>query len=275
MGSFTRFLDRFFIKLAIPLGLIALYGAVDITIPTIVDTVVNHVIPYFQTLKPIYILASILCFFFYKMEIRHKNRPITVTETDITLKMESQNGDQARLSRTQKLRANHYDVTGYHRELVADVGAQIPRDRVRCTIDHCDANQQHIEFNPGIPQNHSTQTFSYRFDPIPRILWMLGLNSVNYQESAILVNAYTGNTEYYEMAIPVHYSYKEIMISVLFHPNRIAPEENCTAVKISKNGITDVNLQRIVANHDGPEGIRVRVKGVAGDRFRLTWTYPT
>src|SRR5262245_190436 len=67
-----------------------------------------------------WLLGGTLSFFLTYTSIRHRGVPLTAIDTEIRLLFEDSACHHVRVIRTQKLRANREDVTGYVRQLWSD-----------------------------------------------------------------------------------------------------------------------------------------------------------
>jgi hypothetical protein len=164
------------------------------------------VLPYITGAKIGWFLLSA---FFAYVEIRHRHIPLTAVSTDIELMLESPSGDRATITRTQKLRANHENVTGFIRKIVST--GTVPKDQVEFSISHCAANRQKKEFD-GTP---SKWEVIHRFDPIPRNLLLLGMNTVKRTESVRIYDGFCSADESYEIEVPAMYRHDRIQMMIL------------------------------------------------------------
>jgi hypothetical protein len=205
--------------------------------------------------------------FFAYVEIRHRGIPLTAVETDITIVLETPRGDRATVTRTQRLRANHENVTGYSRT-VQSTGV-IPSNSIEFNVDHCSRTKQKLEID-GSPQSWEV---IHRFDPIPRNLLKLGRNTVTRTEKFVVNDGFVEAEESYEMLVPPRYRHDRIRITVFFHPDNACDIEDCEALLISENGVVEVNLTRppnwVVTGRPGVQPTVARPRG--GDRYRVKW----
>lgn len=246
------------------LGLLTLAWALDVGIARIKGWA-PIILAYVFSVRPLWLILAVLFFYFTYVNIRHRRVPLTVVSTDIKLTLNSPTGDRATLTRTQRIRANREDVTGYHRVLGVEPG-EIPKESIRFNIDHCTTEKQSIHFE-GNPRRWE---LIHRFDPIPRKLYCLGLNTVTRTETVVEVNAYTADEESYTMIIPEHYAHKRITLEISFHPGRACEFKNCEAMRSNNNGIVRMPLDDIPST-----GVRLRIRNPSsGERFKITWKYP-
>lgn len=256
-------------------GLYTLANFLDLSIHTIQTTLIPLIPP--MTLGNIFwFFVTVFVFFFTYVEYRHKNIPLTILNTSINLELLSSNGDHAIMTRSQVIRANQENITGFHRTMRVDSPEQIPHQDITCYIDHCDASEQSIVFKSSQNDGSSVE-LTHRFkQPIPRYLSRLGLNTVTRSEKVTIKNAYTKKEEYFTLFIPAeppHYRHKKITLRILFHPNRLCGLENCQAVRISHNGVIDQSLKPVFL--ENKHGVELEVKKpLPGDRYRITWRYP-
>jgi hypothetical protein len=225
--------------------------------------------PYVLSLRVTWLLVSAASFFFAYVEIRHRGIPLTAVKTEIEVLLTSPDGRSATVKRKQKLRANHENVTGYHRW--AKSSGQIPKEGIHCSIDHCGQDKQFLDID-GDP---SSWEIIHRFDRIPKHWWKAGLNTVVREDWMLVENSFHQDTESYEFGIPERYRYNEVSITIFFHPQRVPIASDCSAIWISDNGVTDLPLLQVPPNPNGHPGIRLKVKKPRrGDKFRVVWKYP-
>lgn len=224
------------------------------------------------TTKPFYLLLGLASFYFFYVKFRHRYTPLTVIDTEISLHLESPSGDVATIDRAQRMRANHYDVTGYHRRITVDKG-EIPQDSIRCHIDHCSHESQRCEFKGRADQR--SWDFCHRFEEIPRSWFKLGMNTVTRTETYTARDAYTDDEEYHELSIPANYKHKRIQFAVFFHPERLPPPTSCQALRIHNNGVVNLNFVVIPPTGDRRPGIRIDIKNpIPTETYRFVWQYP-
>ena len=222
------------------------------------------------TERPLFLVLALLAFYFTWVEIRHRNIPLTVTRRDIELRLKTPSGDEAILSREQHVRANHENVTGYLRDVSGD--GLVLAEQIECQSDHCTTAKQNIFVLEKTP---SRVVFMHRFsEPLPRKLHMLGLNTTKRTETITQLNAYTKPSEHFTVFVPDHYRAKRITISIFFHRDRACRLEDCSAMRVRADGITELRLDRI--NDDGNgAGIRLNIrKPVPREEYRILWKYP-
>lgn len=247
------------------LGLLTLAWALDLGIAQIKGWT-QIILASIFSVRPLWLMLALLFFYFTYANIRHRRIPLTVISTDMKLTLNSPTGDRATLIRTQRIRANREDVVGYHRVLGVEPG-EIPKESIKFHIDHCPTEKQSIHFE-GNPRRWE---LIHRFDPIPRKLYCLGLNTVTRTETVIELNAYTGDEESYTVLIPERYVHRRISVEIEFHRDRLCEFKSCEAVRINNNGIVRMPLDDIP-----PAGVRLRIKNPSsGERFKITWKYPS
>jgi hypothetical protein len=252
------------------LGLLA--AAFQVTLADLWGGLVS-VGPFLRSVRVVYLLLAGLAFYFSYVEIRHWGVPLTILSTDIVLALNTANGDRATLTRTQRIRANREHVTGYHRSVTVDAPGEMPRESVQCHANHCAANRQSVRFE-GTPSNWK---LIHRFDPIPRNLLVLGLNTVLRTETIVQERAYTRETESYTFNIPQNYRLRNVTLTVFFHPQRACGMHQCQALRINASGVTEMNLEHVPPDPHGRggPGIRLRIgRPRPGEQFALAWTYP-
>ena len=266
---FLRFLRSPFERYLSPiLGVVSLSQIFDVTWGEFGNFFVS-ITPFILSGKPFYLVLSILFFFFFYTNFRHRHTPLTIVDTDIVLTLETPTGDRATLERTQRIRANRYEVTGYSRVIKVDKG-QIPEDTYKCEISHCPHNKQsHRLF--GDPKSWF---IVHRFDEIPRSWVKFGTSTVIRKERLIILNEYTNDEEYYEFGVPLDYPTKIVTVKIYFHEDRIPEIKDCKAIGIRTGAVTDVDLQNILPSGETSAGIRMHVKAQPGDRYRISWKFP-
>jgi hypothetical protein len=270
MRQFYKFLRLSFqYGAGIPLAFWALALAFDVGLAKI-KIFVLLIAPYVLTLPTLFIGLAALLFWFTYVEIRHRHTPLTVVSGEVTLTLATPKGDDATLTRKQRIRANREDVTGYQRNFAVDPPGQIPFKEIAFDIGHCDAKDQRKVVIAQAP-DLSRWELMHSFDvPIPRNLFMLGLNTVERTETIVQRNAYTRDEESFEMRIPDHYRVKRFNISVHFHPERVCQITDCQAFVISANGVI-----KLLLNHIPPHGIMLKIRRPSpGERYRIIWKYP-
>ena len=266
MSAFVRYLGIILGYLAPILGVFTLSQLFDVTLDNIKNSY-PFILQYILSTKPIWLFITAICFFFFYVRLRHRNMPITFIDTEITLKIESASGDRAVLERKQTLRANHYGITGIQRNLSVDKGT-IPERGYECSIDHCSIYEESFE----LTGNPKSWVILHRFKEIPKKLHRLGQNTVIRTERAVLEDVFINDDEFYEMVIPVKFPHYNITINIYFHPDRPTAPEQCRAICITNSGITDISFTPV---RDGTAiGIRARIKGRPGERYRFSWTFP-
>lgn len=265
--NFYRLIRRLFPYITPFLGLVALSKAVDLGIAQ-GGAFASSLVSFLQTVRPFWLfLAAVFSYCFY-IGIRDRNTPLTVLRLDIVLRLDTPNGDQATLTRTQKIRANHEDVTGYHRILWVDPPGRIFKNSINCNIriSNRDLGGQSNLFlgNPDDPSNR--WEFIHCFDPIP---W---LRSATRTETVVQRDSYTRQTEFYVLEMPQQYRHNKISLSVYFHSLKICPLEKCKGLRVHANGAVKVPLTPL----EGGVGVRLSHKKPArGERFIIKWEYPT
>lgn len=222
--------------------------------------------PHLLNLRIPYLLLAAVCLFFAYFQFRHRHTPITVLSTDVIVYMESETGDRVKVHRTQRLRPNREDVTGYKGVFWVAPPGKIPKSSIRCHINHCSATSQGI-ITEG---NENRWEIIHHFPPIP---WWLGFKAVTRTDQAEELDAFTNPTESYSFAVPEAYRHRQITITIFFHPNRICTIDSCRAVHLTSNGMVDLHLTDIFEN--GHNGVRLTVgRAAPGDTYKIFWTYP-
>lgn len=240
------------------LGLYALITGFGLTLPELGQIIRDK----FLHLDLLWFVVASFLFFTAYTEIRHRGIPLTAINTDIEVVYEDPLGKRVHVSRTQELRANREDVTGYLRVIWCE-GA-LPTESVECSVSHADPKQQSVQFDKG---RKGTEVI-HRFPAIPRDLFRLGTNTVTRTERTLFVDAFTGEEESYEVGIPLHYHHRKLTVSVIFHPSRNCAVNSCKAIRISAHGVSDLPLTHVSGRH----GVRFEAKGIkGGERFRLMW----
>jgi len=184
----------------------------------------------------------------------------------MTMTIDDENGAHVTVTRTQKIRPRREDVTGYLRSV--KVSGNIPKNRFDAFIDHCSSDKQSIHFEETPKGWEIIHSFE---EPIPMILWQLGLNTVTRTERFVALDSFTGDEESYEIEVPSEYRYRRLTLTVLFHERRPLHMHQCRAIRINRAGITKVPTSPVL---DGPEsgGIRIEIsRPHSGDRYRLIW----
>ncbi len=153
---------------------------------------------------------------------------------------------------------------------------KMPRNSIRCHIDHCPPSKQDVVFDVGEESDEPNEwNFIHRFDPIPRNLLLLGLNTVKRTETILQLDAYTRDREFYEMKVYQEYRHKKMTIEVYFHRNRACTVNDCEAVRINASGVIKMPLEPVEPSPGQPPGIRLKIKKpFGGDRYRISWRYP-
>lgn len=260
------------------IGILSFVNATDTPLPELLDQLgtLKIVIPprFFTTGGLFYLLLALLSFWFSYVEIRHKRIPLAVLSTDIELTFNTPKGDKATLTRTQVIRANHHDVTGYHRTPSVEPPGKMPLDEIEFHISHCETDKQTVYKVGGNP---SSWDLIHRFEPIPRNLFKLGLNRVTRTETIVQYDAYTREKEYFEISFPEHYRYGKTIVSIHFHPARPCrlDRHQCQAILIAAKGIIDLPLTPLPSKAGAGPGVRLTMKKPSpGERYRIIWTYP-
>jgi hypothetical protein len=244
------------------LGLYALITGLGFTIPEL-WLFIQHSVLRFNVL---WLLLAGFLFFTAYTEIRHKGIPLTAVNTEIEVVYEDPLGKRVQVTRTQELRANREDVTGYLRLAWCD--GSLPVELAECSISHATAKDQWMEFD----KNQKGTEVIHRFPAIPRDLFRLGTNTVTRTERTIYLDAFPAEEETYEVEIPLHYHHRKLSVALVFHPSRTCAVKNCKAIRINAHGVTDLPLTHV---RGGKSGVRFDVKGITGgERFRLIWTLP-
>lgn len=267
MPTFYKFLRSLWPFIAPVLGVISFAALVDFNIGDIA-VAYSVVVPRLLTLNVLYVVLIALFAFFTYVEFRHKNTPLTVVSNDISLTLETPSGNRAKLVRTQRIRANRDDVTGYHRIIRTD--GRIQKSQIICNINHCTDEEQSCHFDG----DEKRWEFIHRFREIPRKLYMLGLNTVTRTEQITLHDAFIKDEEFLDLEIPAQYPHRNMTLRIYFHPDRPVSFDKCKAICITQNGILDINLNPIPPAGGSAEGVQLNIKGKPCDRFRITWTYP-
>lgn len=247
-----------------PLGFLALLGGLRLGIADLPLKAVQYV----AHVNVGWLLFAGFCFFTTYTSFRHRGIPLTAVSTDIELVMESPSGDRVRVNRTERLRANRDDVTGYIKKMWSE-GDINPSD-VICSVDHCEADKQmkYAEVDArGLELIH-------RFPAIPRNILVLNTNTISRSETLVYTNAFTKDEESYEINMPPRYRHKRLKLTILFHRDRQCRLEDCKAIRINAHSVIDVPLAHVPATQGG-SGVRMTIRHVhEGDRYRIYWKYP-
>lgn len=236
-----------------------------------VVTATQTVGPYVLQARVSWLLVAAVSTYFWYVEIRHRNTPLTVLHTDIEFFHETPSGSRVRRVATQRVRANHEDVTGYHRRIIAPDGGSIPQSGYVTSIDHCGSDKQEVLWSG----TESNWEIIHTFDPIPaRIRW-LGTNHVVRRESTLFVDAFLKEEERFTIALPSRYRHKRLTVTVYFHPARPCNLADFKALRITQNGVSRVDFVQIPPErYDQGVGIRIDIrKPREGDEFQLRWKY--
>ena len=270
MQTAYRFLRQIWPYIGPVIGLLALGRVFDVQLGDAILGTFTAVRPYLTGAKIGWFLLGTLSLFFSYVEIRHRGVPLTATETDVTVLLQNPSGNLATVTRTQRLRANHENVTGYTR-MLSSTGT-VPRESIEFNVDHCNGAKQKLEID-GAPQKWEV---IHRFDAIPRNLFKLGLNTVRRTESYRIIDGFCSSEESYEMLIPKQYRHERITMTIYFHPDNACDIKDCEALWISDNGIVELNLTRPDGHMaSGRPGIQLKVsKPRGGDRYRIKWKNP-
>jgi hypothetical protein len=224
--------------------------------------------PYVLNTRRLWLILAILFLYFAYVEFRHRHNPLAVLSLDLELRLDKPDGSRATLMRTQRIRAYHDNVTGFHRMVTADSPGKIPRDQIRFDISH-ETDEKKKE-RPYFQGDETRWEFIHRFSPIPRNPLVLGLNTVERTETIVFVDSYMRPEEHLTLIIPEYYPHKRVSITILFHPERVCRLEDCEALRIHANGVTKIPLRDVP-----PNGVRLTVRNpIAGERFKITWKYP-
>jgi hypothetical protein len=244
------------------LGLYSVLNGVGVTIPEALQLGATHIL----RLNLLWFVAASFFFFTAFIEIRHRGKPLTALETRVRLAYADPEGREVHVTRTQTLRANREDVTGYIRKAWAE--GEISKTDVECTISHNPSKgQEQVEcsWSPGGVE------IIHRFPPIPMDPLRLGTNTVQRTDNVVYKNSFMGRDEWYEIEIPVHYQHHRLSVTIAFHPKRTCGVRDCKAIRISAHGVTPLT----VMHTDETNAVCVNAKGVVGgERFRIYWTFP-
>lgn len=209
-----------------------------------------------------WLLGGGVCFFLTYTSFRHRGVPLTAVDTEVRLVFEDSTAHHVRIIRTQKLRANREDVTGYLRQLWSD--GTIDQANFECGIDH--ATNTKCEFD----RNAKGVEILHRFPAIPRNPFTFFTNTVTRTERLLVVDGFPGDEESYQVEIPQHYRHHRLKISLQFDSSRRCALNNVRAIRIGAHGVIDLQPKHAT---DGVIEVSARkIRG--GERFRVYWTLP-
>lgn len=265
MGAY-RLLRKVWPYVGSVVSVLALGRVFDLTVG---DVLVwsEALLPFVTGAKIGWFLFAVASGFFAYVELRHRHVPLTLLETNTCVRIESPNGDRVKVIRQQKLRANHDNVTGYHRKIFTS--GSMPLDELSFNIGHCKANKQKLEVD-GTPQNWEV---IHRFDPIPLNPFVLGLNTVQRTETIAIYDGFTSVDESYEIYIPSMYRHVKMTFKVQFHPECGCDAKDCEALWISALGVVELPLEVVPPASIGDgHAVMLNIKRPrAGDRYRIKW----
>ena len=255
-------------------GLFSVSRVVDLTFQD--AAVAGAAIAYLlMSQKVIWVVLAAAAFFFSLVEWLHKNTPLTIASTHMELFIESPDGRDARVVRTQEIRPNREDVTGYQAKFWADPAvdnASIPEDSIKMHVDHCLPNEQDHMIVSGTEKRWEV---IHRFKPIPMPFYKLGLNKVRRVERYRFLNSYSGEVEWYDALVLNMYRYKKLQLTVYFHNTNPCPIEKCKGYWIARHGVVELNVGQIVGEN-GRLGVRLTIdRPVRGDTYRILWQNET
>lgn len=213
------------------------------------------------------ILATVSLYFTY-VHLRHRNVPLTVLHTEIDFIHETATGSRVRRHVKQRIRANHDNVTGYHRHISAPRGGKIPQSEYIATVDHCGEERQSVLFDG----TDSAWEIIHSFDAIPRKV--LGLHVIVREESALFVDAFLREEERFIIELPPRYRHRRLTVTVYFHQGR--PCGEFRVLLINANGVSKPDFRKVPPKPGTVTGPGFQIdltKPREGDRLQLRWRY--
>ena len=225
--------------------------------------------PHLFTDRPLFLILSLLFLCSFVVHLRQRGIPLSIVSSDIKVFFETPTGDRVRVTREQKVRANHPGVTGYFRDVTVDKGS-IPKNLINAHIDYLHEPQQHLHFEG----TDRALSIAHLFDePIPRHKWLpFNFKKVGYSDSLIMLDAFTDDKESFSVKI-ARYPHTKLTLTIFFHRDRPPDFPRCRALRINATGVTDEHLRRLPPGSDGREGIQLQIKRSRSDRFKIMWEY--
>jgi hypothetical protein len=251
------------------LTVLALGRVFDITVGDVASAV-RGLWPYVRVAKIGWLIVAVAFAYFTIVNIRHRGVPLSVVSSDITLVLDTREGDVATLSRVQRIRANREDVTGFMKEMRMSAGSVQPAD-IQCFVSHTDKQEIHLR---GSPQN---RMLIHEFDAIPRNLLRFGRNTIERKEIITARNAFMGTDEYISETVRPEYRHGRLRMRVIFHRERTCNLSDCKAFRISKNGLVRMRLTPLEPGvHGAGRGVELDIRRPGpGERFEIHWRYPS
>lgn len=260
MQSFYRFLRIGWPYIGSLIGVYSLGKGLGVSVGQALVATGNFVA---QT-NALWFALSLVCFFLVYTSLRHRGIPLTIVRTKVEVTFESADGRLARVTRTQKLRANREDVTGYFKQMWCD--GKLRADSLECSISHCDQHHQSFQVEPS----GTGWELVHTFDPIPQNVFLLNLNTVTRTERLVMEDAFLADEESYEIVIPQPYRHRHIELVINFHQDRPCLMTACRGTRISAHGVLQLPLLS-----EGPRGVKIVASNAyPGERFKIVWKWP-
>lgn len=265
MLKFYRFIREGWGYIGPFIGLWGLAGIFNYSLSDIWHKLIA-VAPLIFSVNIVYLVIVIFAVYSTSLHILHRKVPITILSTHVDVFLESPRGDKARLCRTQTLRANREDVTGYQYSVWVTPPGKIPKNSIECSIDHCTPGDQEKYFDG----NESRWQVLHSFPPLP---WHFGFKKIKRTDTFEMIDAYTKDEESFSFGRLDAYRHEQIIISIYFHPSRVCLVANCRAMRVNANGVVKLPLTQV--SDGGRLGVQLNTpKARPGDTFKITWKYP-
>lgn len=218
-------------------------------------------------------LLALLAIYFYYIEKRHENIPITVKDCKICIHYNDDQGKSVLVTYKKKLRANHEDVDAMFLSQTPSGNGKIKRDSIRAVINAKDfsANQ-----NTEIHAKGNGWEIVQKLDrPLPRdfpIIPYLRMQNIEYECSAEYLDSFleTDTYEYYEFIIDHRIGFKQVSFELE------VPEAMALDCKLHQMVTHSVKEFPVMASNSERKGfvkhcISSSVPQKQAIRYRLVW----
>ncbi len=227
------------------------------------------------------LVCSVFFLYFFLVEYRHRDIPITILRTEIDVQFVTQDGSVVRVVKAQDLRANHGNVTAYYSHLVPDPPGKIagenhcnPEYRPCWKIDYRDGTQVSTTTNSDPAEYVGDETAGFKIvhrfpRPLPKKWYALNTSTVKRTSVYYWIDSFKEKSNFYAVRSEI-YPHKEVVLRIHFLPGQKL--EKYSAEIRSTHGIETSPLTWLPGGPNRGDILEYKARGIRNVLYRINWT---